>query len=267
MLDVVMNFDRSHLKVIPLSLMMVTVMPMLLAFVSKRELTWQPARWLLVAILAGCLVHLFLPGYTAQRPRDMTMIYQEVGDEPRGFIALESVVGQPDVAYAESHDFLPTQLNNGRLGKVERPAREVPALGLPGLSLNPVSAERERGGWRRTLQLESEVEQRFIQISVPLDAGLEKAWINGELALDTTLQTKHKRKVNSIRLVNVGAGPVSLELLTSTSDPFEVAVVTWHDLPGLLTAPFLGNWPDNARAAYYGPRAEKVQEIRVAGVD
>jgi len=267
MLDVVMNFDRSHLKVIPLSLMMLTVMPMLLAFVSKRELTWQPARWLLVAVLSGCLVHLFLPGYTAQRPRDMTMMYQEVDGEPRGFIVLESLVGQPDLAYAKSHDFLPTQLNNGRLGKVERPAREVAALGLPGLSVTPVSAEQEPGGWRRTLELESPVEQHFIQISVPLDAGLQRAWVNGELALDTSLQTKNRRKVNSVRLINIGAGPLSLELQTSAPDPFDLAIVTWHDLPGLLTAPFLGNWPDNARAAYYGPRAEKVQEIRVAGLD
>jgi len=267
MLDVVMNFDRSHLKVVPLSLMTVTVMPMLLAFVSKRELTWQPARWLLVAILAGCLIHLFLPGYTAQRPRDMTLKYQEVEGEARGFVVLESVVGQPDPAYAKSHDFQSTELNNGRLGTIERPAREVAAMGLPGLRVNSVGIEQEQDGWRRSLEFESPVEQRFVQISVPLDPGLQKAWVNGELALDATLASKHKQKFNTIRLVNTGSGPLSLELLTSAPGPFELAVVTWHDLPGLLTAPFLGNWPDNARAAYYGPRAEKVQEIRIAGVD
>ncbi|MFB3076714.1 MAG: M28 family peptidase, partial [Lysobacterales bacterium] len=62
MLDVVLNFDRSHFKIIPLVFMTLTVLPMLLAFVRSRELSWQPARWLLVAIALACLVHLSLPG-------------------------------------------------------------------------------------------------------------------------------------------------------------------------------------------------------------
>lgn len=267
MLDVVMNFDRSHLKVIPLSLMTLTVMPMMLAFVSKRELSWQPARWLLVAILTGCLVHSFLPGYTLERPRDMTLMYSEVEGEPRGFIAVESLVSQPDRAYAESHGFVPARLNDGRLGSVERPVREVAALGLPGVMLKPGSLRKEQDGWRRTLELQSPVEQRFVQISIPLEPGLQKAWVNGELALDTSLVTKQKRNYTTIRLINAGAGPFELELLTSTPDAFTAAIVTWHDLPGLLSAPFLGNWPDNARAAYYGPRAEKIQEIQVPGAN
>ena len=39
MLDVVMNFDRAHIKVLPLWLMALTAMPMLLAFVKNRDLT------------------------------------------------------------------------------------------------------------------------------------------------------------------------------------------------------------------------------------
>jgi len=117
MLDVALNFDRSHIKVIPLYLMALTAMPMLLAFVKRRELTWQPARWLLVAILSGCFVHLLLPGFTAQRPRAMTLAYSETGDAERGYIVLESAYGMPDRAYARSHDFADRELNDGRLGR------------------------------------------------------------------------------------------------------------------------------------------------------
>jgi len=267
MLDVVMNFDRSHLKVIPLSLMAVTAMPMLLAFVKNRELNWQPARWLLVAILGGCLVQLFLPGYTAERPRDMTLMYREVAGEPRGHIVLESLVAAPDRAYAKSHDFVSTQLNDGRLGRVERPARPIAALDLPGITVNSGAIEKVPAGWRRSLELESAVEQRYLQISLPLEAGLQKAWINGELALDTSIASKQERNHATIRLINPGPGPFSLDLLTSTAGPVKAAVVSWHDLPGLLTAPFLGNWPDNARPAYYGPRAEKIQEVVIPAAD
>jgi hypothetical protein len=31
----------------------------------------------------------------------------------------------------------------------------------------------------------------------------------------------------------------------------------------VLTAPFLGNWPDDARACQFGPRAEKVQTFEI----
>jgi len=267
MLDVVMNFDRSHLQVIPLSLMTVTVMPMLLAFVKSRDLTWQPARWLLVAILAGCLVHLFLPGYTAERPRDMTLMYREVEGEPQGFIVLESLFSGPDRTYAKSHDFVPTQLNDGHLGRVERPARPVSPLSLPGVTVSPGATDREQGGWRRRLELESAAEQPFVQISVPMEAGLQKAWVNGELALDTSIATKQERKFTTIRLINTVSGPVSLELLTSNPGPFKAAIVTWYELPGVLTAPFLGNWPDTARPAYYGPRAEKIQEVLIPAAE
>jgi hypothetical protein len=87
------------------------------------------------------------------------------------------------------------------------------------------------------------------------------------LAIDTSLATKHDRKRHVIRVINVGDGPLNIELLTSAPDAFQASIVTWHELSGLLTAPFLGNWPENARPAYYGPRAELVQEFTVPAAD
>ena len=56
-----------------------------------------------------------------------------------------------------------------------------------------------------------------------------------------------------------------MELLTEEPDAFEAALVSWHELPGVLVAPFMGNWPDDAQAKQYGQRAEKVQRIAVPG--
>jgi len=267
MLDVVMNFDGSALKVIPLSLLALVVMPMLLAFVKNRELTWQPARWLLVAVLTGCFVHLFLPGFTAERPRDMTLMYTEVEGDGRGHVALDSGTGDIDRGYARSHDFTMQSLNDGRLGTIERPAREVAALGLPEVQVLPGPSSREGDGWRRELRIASPVEPRYLQISLPLNTGLQKAWVNEELALDAAIATKRERKQFTIQLLYPGPGPVRLELLTTSAEPLRLAVVTWHDLPGVLTAPFLGNWPDEARPAVYGPRAEHIQEFTIATAD
>jgi hypothetical protein len=263
MLDVIMSFDRSHVKMIPLGLMIITAMPMLLAYVRNRELTWRPAKWLLLALLVACCVHLFLPGFTAERPRDMTLMYSETAGDPEGYIVLESVQSGYDRGYARGHGFESRDLNDGRLGTIARPAREVAALDLPPIGVTPGEASPERGGWRRGLVFDLTSGQRYLQLTVPAEVGLQQAWVNGLLALDTSKGIKQERKTSTIRVIYPGPGPLNVQLLTSSPDRFTAAAVTWHDLPGVLTAPFMGNWPDDARPAFYGPRAQKIQEFAV----
>ena len=83
----------------------------------------------------------------------------------------------------------------------------------------------------------------------------------GQLALDTRIESKHKLQAHALHLVYPGDGPFEIVLLTASPDPFSMSATTWHELPGVLTAPFMGNWPDNARPFQYGPRAQKIQKI------
>ena len=263
MLDVVMNFDLAHVKAATLVLAAMTAMPMLLAWVSKRELTWRPAKWLGVAILAVCVVHWFLPAYSPERPRGMTLMYSESGEGDTGHIVLESLYRDHDKRYAKSHSFAMTSLNTGRLEPVERPAREVKALGLAGIVRVSQQAEPEGEAWRHRLEFELPVDTPLLKFTLPLDSGLQSAWINGELALDTSIKSKSPRSVYTLGLVHPNQGTVRLELLTSSPGPFKLAAVSWHELPGVLVAPFLGTWPDDAQPLQYGPRAEKLQEFEV----
>jgi hypothetical protein len=264
MTDVVMNFDRSVIKILPLTLAAIAVMPMLLAWARGRELTWQPARWLLVALLAICSLHLFLPGFTAERPRDMTLMYREVAGADSGQIVLESVNRQPDLDYARGHGFETAALNDGRFGTTERPARTVAALELPGVELLAANAVSEGGAVRQTLELQTPPGIRLLLLTLPPAAGLQKAWVDGVLALDTSLETKRQRKSTSVAVVYPGAQPLRIELLLADAAATRLAALTWHALPGVLTAPFMGNWPDDAQPAFYGPRAEKIQEFDLA---
>jgi hypothetical protein len=267
MLDVVMNFDQSHIKVISFWMMALAVMPMLLAFVKERKLTWQPAKWLLVAILAACLVHLFLPGFTAERPRDMALMYSEVNGEDTGYVVLESLYKTHDRKFARGHDFVMTELNSGRLGTVERPAREVSPLGLPGIWLTEQPGQQEKSGWRREFEAHLPDGSRFLRLTIPKEIGLTKAWVNGELALDNSIETKHKSTVDTLQLIYPGGGPVKFEFLSDSPEAFTLAAVTWHDLPSVLIAPFMGNWPDEAQPFAYGPRAENIQEFELSAVE
>jgi len=214
-------------------------------------------------VLAGCLVHVLLPGYTADRPRDMKLMYTEVDGEPRGHLVVESPGGRYDAEYVESHDFVPTELRNGRLGTVQRPAREVQRLDLPGVALGVASALPEGDGWRRRLELTYPEGSRFVQLTLPADIGLQSATVNGVLALDAAQRPPGKRKSDLLRLFHPPGTQATIELQTATPAAFTLAAVTWHDLPALLTAPFMGNWPDSARPAHYPPRAEKIQRIEV----
>ena len=116
LLGSVMNFDQSAVLITPLTFMALVAMPMLLAFGSKRDLDWWPAKWLGIALLAAVVVHAFMPAYTAERPRDMTLMYREVAGAETAHLVLESLSGRPDRAYARKHDFEETEVDNGRLG-------------------------------------------------------------------------------------------------------------------------------------------------------
>jgi hypothetical protein len=267
LLDVVMNFDRSELRIMTLFLLALVVMPMLLAYVRHRELSWQPARWVLVAILAGCFIHLFLPGYTADRPRDMSLMYREVENSEAGHIVLESFYRRHDREYAARHGFEPVELNDGALGTTERPALDIPALGLTGIVMEHRVAEEDGGKYRHRLLLTPAPGSPFLKLAFGKDPGVEMAWVNGVLALDSSIQSKHGRYGGSLRLVNTGSDPFTIEVLVSSAAPLRVAAVSWHGLPGVLTAPFMGNWPDDAQPFRAGPRAERVQEFTLGGAE
>ena len=261
MLDVVLNFDRSHFKIIPLVFMTLTVLPLLLAFVRGRELSWQPARWLLVAILLACLVHLSLPGFSPHRPRGMTLMYSEVEGSETGYVVLESLITSFDEDYANGHGFKPVVLDNGWSQAFERPARAVPALNLPGVEVKAHSVRHKETGWSHRFVLHAHEGLEFLLVVIAKESLLDKAWVDGQLALDTSLESKHQRQDDSLRLVNPDKSSFEIRLLARSPDAISLAVVTWHELPKVLVAPFMRNWPENAQAVEYGPRARKVQHI------
>jgi hypothetical protein len=263
LLDAVANFDRSLARVLPLTLAALVAMPMLLAYAKGRELTWRPAQWLALAVAAGCLVHVLLPGFTAERPRDMKLVYTEVDGEAAAHLVVASPGGRYDEAYVEEHAFVPTELDSGRLGTVRRPAREVRRLDLPGVALEVVSAESTPEGWSRRLSLTYPAGAPFLQLALPADIGLQSASVNGVPALDTAERASGGRRDDVLRLIHLPGAQATIELRTATPAAFTLAAVTWHDLPGELTAPFMANWPATARPAHYPPRAEKIQHIEV----
>ncbi|NNK33426.1 MAG: hypothetical protein HKP02_09900, partial [Xanthomonadales bacterium] len=216
-------------------------------------------------VLLGCFAHGFLPGYTAERPRDMSLMYREVAGEPSGHIVLESLYRRHDRDYAKVHGFTMEEIDSGRLESTERPVRSVPALGLPGAMFEAEAAIAENGLWRRRLEVSLQANSPVLFLTLDGDAGLQKARVNGIVALDTDIVGKRKRALRGLRLVYPGDEPLVIELLTEAEGELDLAAATWHPLPGVLTAPFMGNWPDDAQPFLFGPRAELVQKFTLPG--
>mgnify|MGYP001817877228 FL=1 len=243
--------------------MALTGLPILLAWIKDRELDWQPARWLSVTILLVCLVYLWVPGYTADRPRDMNLIYNEAPGSQTGQLVLESIYRRPDMDYANGHDFVMTPVDYGWPEPSERPIREVPLRNLPGLTMTMQSIQNEGMSWRRRFVLDMPESTPMVQLVIASDQLLEKAWVNGLLALDKSIQDKNSRPADRLRVIYPGAGPLEFELLTGSDETLTFAAVTWYPMPAVLTAPFMGNWPEDAQPFLYPPRAQKVQRFEL----
>ena len=95
------------------------------------------------------------------------------------------------------------------------------------------------------------------------DPGLVRAWVNGVLAYDHAIVSKHRDRPPALYLVNPGEDSLQVELLTRVRAPLSLYVTTWHELPPVLTAPFMGNWPDEAKPYLFGRRAELIQQFEL----
>ena len=118
---------------------------------------------------------------------------------------------------------------HSRAHQVRAPALALPAfdaavkaLDLPGIALEDGGEESLPDGRRYRLNVVLPFDTPLLQFAIPLDAGLRRVWVDGELALDTSLRTKRTRRVHTLRLVNPPRGSMALELETAASDPFTV---------------------------------------------
>jgi hypothetical protein len=197
----------------------------------------------------------------------MTLMYSEVEGDDSGHVVLESLYKRHDRAFAKKHAFELKEINSGRLATVERPVREVTLLNLPAVEVSEQEILLQEEVYQRKLTVRLPDNSPYLRLSLPIDMELQKAWVNGVLALDASRKQDGKRKsdVDFLSLVYPGSEPIEIELLTGSGQPATVSAVSWHELPGVLTAPFLGNWPDEARPFLFGPRAEKIQEFTLPG--
>lgn len=278
-LDAVLGFDQTHLKALPLVLMLLPALPVWFSRYEEPVPDWLPLFLLGGLVAATALLHLLVPGISDDRPRGMNLVYREVPGEVTAQLYLESAGGGIDEVYADSHGFAidsiapPYASRNVTLNpdreEVERPAVELPAFGLPALAVSEVTSERDElrstgAAWRHRFTARPAPDCRRLVLAWPEDAELIEVRVNGVLALNPEAVRKTGEPPRTVRIAHPGVQELQFDLFTRDNRPLTIAATSRFDLPEDLAGPYLTDWPSDAQPIFRGSRAESVQEIEIA---
>jgi hypothetical protein len=266
-LDAVLNFNLSQYKILPLILPAIGVLPLLVWYADERSIGSKVGNALLVLIIMGCIGQQFIPGYSADSPRDMTLMYRHnVGDE-EALLVLESVYDSPDSRFATSQGFTQTRFTDLAGRSSDLMAKQIAPIELGDVVLlNSSVQDADQSGSRKSHSLELEIPAgvRYLEFSVPEHVGLRRVMLNELLAYDLAQQSGHKFKSSWLRVNQPQEGPLRLDLELGNTNTTALQVTAWFDLPGELLYPYQADWPVDAQPVKLGPRALKYFSIPLA---
>ena len=259
LLDVVLNFEMAHVKILPLWFLSLAALPMLLDELDEKPGGNAVGKILVGMVVLGCLAQQFIPGFTPDRPREMALMYQESAGAESGYLVLESLLKMPDKDYAYSHGFTATDLPSSSGAIQEKLAKPVPPLQLTAPTLIAISAQEEEGGWNHSFTLTTGENAQQIQLTLDRSVSLRQIRVNGLPALDTSARQKRDIDAWVLSLAAPAGGPLNIEFITGSEDRFAITSSSQYALPGKLVDFYLLDWPEDAQPAFLGPRAIIVQ--------
>lgn len=257
MLETVVNFGHAALLMAPLVLPAVAALPLMLWHVDRHG----SGRWLMrfgaALVVAGCVAQWFVPGYTPDRPRDLTVHYRQVAGEDTAWMVLQSHAGASDPEYAARHAFREMEVP-GLDGTALAVATEP--LNLPTIEARARRVgEGERGERSRRfiVDLGLPAGLQLLALTLPEKAGLLYASFEGQRVYDAAVPAHRPGQARRIDLHAPPAGAARIEMELSLDAGVEPALImdARFELPEERLAPFAADWPADARPAFLGPRA------------
>jgi len=267
-LDVVLNFSHSEVKVAPLLLPAVAILPLLVWHFEPQAGKNRFSLMLLVLIMAGCVGQQFIPGYTAEAPRNMNLMVWQAESRPEAWLVLESATGAPDRDFARNHGFVPAKLPpfDGKQRQVL--ARTIEPVELPKMveagqvtqaSDLPVSSNRHQ------LELKIPAGARLLVFEFPRHAAMTRATIDGLLAFDAGQKPPKVAADGRLVINHPSPGAHRFEFDLSGSAATDVRLTAHFNLPPAVWQPYKEDWPVDAQPAYLGSRVLQVSDIRLGG--
>ncbi len=266
-LDVVANFNHSELKILPLILPSIAVLPVLAWYFEAGESRNGFANVLLLLVLAACVGQQFVPAYMPDTPRDMDMMYRQEVGQPTAWLILESVSGSPDPVFAREHGFSPVNLPpfDGRGRQVL--AQTVAALDIPEIveTAHTVHDTDETGSRQHhTLELQIPAGVRLLAFEFPRHANPSRAMVNGQLAFAAGRTSARFSHAPAVIINHPDPGPMRFEFDVAGGAVIDVLQTARFDLPPKVLQPYMSDWPENAQPAFLGPRVLQISHISLA---
>lgn len=256
-LEVVLSFEHSMYRVLPLLLPLVAALPLLAGNpLNPRSRTWGTVL-LLLPILACCIGQQFIPGHTVDRPRAMNLVYKVSAEEPGPAWILETRSSGPDLDYAARHGFEQRVWASPGQEKMEVLARPADRLEFAAVRLLDHGFEEQGERLKLRISLDIPAGVRQLAIFPPQELGLERAYLNSILAID------EGRGRDFVIINRPAPGPLLLDLSFAQG----VQIATRRiDIPARLRyglkeqdlQQLKQGWPLDAQANQHGHRAEIV---------
>jgi hypothetical protein len=268
-LDVVLNFEQSMFKVIPMILPVIAVLPVLSWYFEGKSHQLSFDGTLLVLLMGACLAQQYLPAYTNDVPRDMAFMVKQEAGQDRALLVLESVLTKPDPDFAEQLGFKPTQIraSNGKqrlvLAKATGPV-DVPSVVLVSQSTDAVEGSGSRKLQIVELSIPAELQQ--LTFTLPDHIKLQNVRINGQLAYNS-VAVKGKSNLGQRVVINhPKSGRMKAEFEFSGQGPAELTMTSRYELPESLIREELKDWPANAMPAFLGHRILQVSRLNLDAI-
>ena len=256
--DVVLGYQLSHFKVLPLLLFALPLLPLAVAHVrpgSSRTSMIVLACVTMVAAIVGALV----PAHTFDRPRGVNVVHlQDSGAAP---VWLIESFGNPGRDTLDAMGFEPSKQDILRYGVVPREAYVKPAapLDLPPPDV-AVDEDVVRDG-KRVIRgtVRSQRDAYTTMLAFAAAAPVEALRIEGQSVLDTA--TDQPRVVG---LHGLGTAATRFELVARPGTQFELVVLDIAPLPVAgEAAHLLERRPLTAAALHNGDQSIALQRIQL----
>jgi len=217
--DIVFGFQLSHLKVLPLLLFALPLLPLAVDY-AERGSTRAFIGVLVLVTLGAATVAALLPAHTPDHPRGVNLVYmQEDKAAPRWLVESFGNPGRDTLA-AMGFDSRKQEIL--RYGVIPREAhvKQAAALGLPAPVVE-IAEGRELGG-KRVIRgtVRSQRDSYIVMLGLPADAPVEGLRIEGQPVLD-----KQSAEPRVVGLHGVGNAATRFEITARPGVAFSLAVL------------------------------------------
>lgn len=257
LVEVVFGFSLSHLKMLPLLLLGLSLLPLATAH-AERGSSRAVLVSLSVVVLASAAWGAAVPSHTFDRPRGVNLVHVQEEGKPAAWI-LESF-GEPGRELVGAMGFEPRKEPFLRYGVVPREAYRAPAPSIaapaPLFSIQQDVVEAGRRIVGATLQ--SQREAPVMMLALAAGSPVESVRIEGQAVIEGA-----SAEARVIGLHGLAEAPVRIEITARTGEPLELIALDIVPLESEgEAARRLANRPDHAAPLHNGDQSVALRRLK-----